>query len=511
MKRIASPWLVGLALATGSADPGLSGSRPATASASDETRSPSRSVVSLNEGAMVWRIGENADPGWLVQHSLDLQSWTALGDPLVIAPRAGPNLSLPLAQHHSPWFFRALPANRTVREALLREQWERWKATGPRTYTFEFRWSCFCFPDYTQWVRIATTNGTITSVRRVSDGQELDAEASSRYVTLDGLFAWLTEAFAQDAARVDVSYDPGLGYPLAGFVDRHELVVDEEMAFQARLIGPAAAMVLTQPPASWPGDPYVIEAAKVEGDWLEVDVAYSGGCVDPHGWELSAVPEPPAAELPIVVHLYLTHDARGDTCEAYPRKTLAFALGPLRAWHAARDLAPHSPPMRLRLALHHPTRDPNAPVTFLDYGWDKERLGEGREVIAATAQTWHGGVPGSGWGTDYILTLSFPPAWGDAVRIRTLWIDGRAFTPEVMWAHSRSGGGRLATLTAGLRMVPILDPDDPRRVLGFEEQPPQDPQAPKFDGAALLITEALGATQEWLIQRLQTLDPLFYP
>ncbi len=471
-------------------------------------------VVSLTNGVLRWRLPESPELGWIVQHSFDLAHWEAMGDPLTVMRRRNPLLDLPFLEAGPRSFFRAVPADGAARESLLEEQWSRWKAAGLRTYEFEFRWSCFCVPEFTQWVRIAVVDGTLVSVRRVADGRELPSDLWRQYQTLDGLFAWLTEAFDRNAARIEVTYDAGLGYPRSGFVDYHEAMADEEMGFEVCFSDPPAAMLLAEPANSWPGDPYVIEDVRREGDWLQVEVAYSGGCVDPHGWELIAVPAPPVPETPRKVLLYLTHDARGDTCEAYLHKRLTFGLSPLRAWWAADNPIPGTGTVRLALAVQDPGATyPSPPKEWavLDYAWDQGAFVAWRDVLTATSQRWYGGVFGSGSGTDYQITLRFPPGWGDAVRVKTLWVDDRAFTPDVEWSALPSGGGRFATLRAAFRAVPRLDPDNPGQVLGIDESPPRDPQAPEFVGAALVVTEALGQTQDWAIPAFHELPPLFYP
>ncbi|MSU35853.1 MAG: hypothetical protein EXS36_12270 [Pedosphaera sp.] len=471
---------------------------------------PSSPVVALTNGALQWHLPESPDRGWIIQQSTDLAHWESLGDPMNVVPQPGPVLNLPFVQAQPQSFFRAVSADRLARRELLQEQWSRWKATGLRTYEFEFRWNCFCAPTFSQWVRIAVADGAIVSVRRVEDGHELSPDMAG-YRTLDGVFAWIAEAFAQNAARIDVTYDAGRGYPLSGFVDYHEQLADEERGFEVRFPAPPAALLLTEVSSPWSGDPYVVEAVRREGDWLQFEVAYSGGCVDPHGWELTAVPSPPAPGTPREFVLYLTHDARGDTCEAYLRRRLTFGLSSLRAGWATQSLAVGSEPVRLRLVVRDPKSNSPKARAILDYEWDPATFVCWRDVLTATAQQWHGGVFGSGTGTDYQLVLRFPPEWGDAVQVKTLWIDNRAFTPEVKWSALPLGAGRLATLSAAFHAIPRLDPDNFGQVLGVDEWPARDPKAPDYAAAALLVTQALGQTQEWPIHILHEFPPIFYP
>jgi hypothetical protein len=81
-------------------------------------------------------------------------------------------------------------------------------------------------------------------------------------------------------------------------------------------------------PDKWPQDPLTIEDAGVAGDFLDVRVGYSGGCRthDIHavawgGWMESH---------PVQVRVYLSHDDRGDPCDAIITRDLRFDLRPLK-------------------------------------------------------------------------------------------------------------------------------------------------------------------------------------
>lgn len=74
-------------------------------------------------------------------------------------------------------------------------------------------------------------------------------------------------------------------------------------------------------------DPFRLDSAYIEEDWLMIKVSYSGGCKshDLHLWKL-----PPNALNPPPVELALSHNANGDMCEAYLTRWLVFSLIPLR-------------------------------------------------------------------------------------------------------------------------------------------------------------------------------------
>jgi hypothetical protein len=80
-------------------------------------------------------------------------------------------------------------------------------------------------------------------------------------------------------------------------------------------------------------DPVDILAARVSAGVLEVDVTYGGGCA---AHDLDAVAWTGWMESnPVQVGLAVTHDARGDPCDALVRRTLRFDLEPLRDAYVA--------------------------------------------------------------------------------------------------------------------------------------------------------------------------------
>lgn len=74
-------------------------------------------------------------------------------------------------------------------------------------------------------------------------------------------------------------------------------------------------------------DPFRLDSAYVDDDWLYMRVSYSGGC---RNHELNLWKLPPNALTPPPVELALSHDANGDMCEAYITRWLTFSLVPLR-------------------------------------------------------------------------------------------------------------------------------------------------------------------------------------
>jgi hypothetical protein len=72
----------------------------------------------------------------------------------------------------------------------------------------------------------------------------------------------------------------------------------------------------------------------INGDCLDVEVGYSGGCED-HDFT-SCWDESFAESDPVQAWLWIDHDAHNDLCEAYIQTTVSFDLTALReGWQEA--------------------------------------------------------------------------------------------------------------------------------------------------------------------------------
>lgn len=111
----------------------------------------------------------------------------------------------------------------------------QWRSQGIVDYAFTFQRSCFCAPDAREPVVVSVRRGAIVSVERVADGQPVDPEF---YYTIEGLFTLLEDSIDQGAASLSATYDSALGYPASAFIDRSQMIADEELGFQSSNLQP---------------------------------------------------------------------------------------------------------------------------------------------------------------------------------------------------------------------------------------------------------------------------------
>ncbi|NLE49128.1 MAG: hypothetical protein GX614_12065 [Sandaracinaceae bacterium] len=92
---------------------------------------------------------------------------------------------------------------------------------------------------------------------------------------------------------------------------------------------PGEGFQICGPDAKLPTDPFRLDAAKIVGDELHVDVGYGGGC---KAHEFTLCWDGSFAEShPVQARLSLHHEANGDGCDAYISETRSFDLSELRS------------------------------------------------------------------------------------------------------------------------------------------------------------------------------------
>ena len=87
-------------------------------------------------------------------------------------------------------------------------------------------------------------------------------------------------------------------------------------------------VVIADTPDEWGVDEYVLNAATITGDSLELSLSYSGGCAA-HQFTLVASSVFLESD-PVQLDVSLAHNANNDPCEAFPTETYHFDLTPIK-------------------------------------------------------------------------------------------------------------------------------------------------------------------------------------
>ncbi len=120
----------------------------------------------------------------------------------------------------------------------LGEQRELWEALGLEDYTYGVRRVCLC--PFREGVRVTVVDGAVAGATDLVTGEVLEPNEVQWYLTIDGLFDLVQDAYDRNAHEVQVEFDASCGYPTRIFIDYSEMVLDEELSFT--LLGDVRAL-----------------------------------------------------------------------------------------------------------------------------------------------------------------------------------------------------------------------------------------------------------------------------
>ena len=107
--------------------------------------------------------------------------------------------------------------------AIARAKWADAALDG---YTMTIARSCYCPPEYRGPYTVVMEGDAVASVTYQGRPAEVGEPPS-----VEALFVLLETAYAEGAARVDVTYHDELGYPVELYIDRDEMLADEEIGY----------------------------------------------------------------------------------------------------------------------------------------------------------------------------------------------------------------------------------------------------------------------------------------
>ena len=127
------------------------------------------------------------------------------------------------------YFWTATPSGIVDNGASAETPAALWAAQGMDDYQYTLQVSCFCMVDVTRPVNVVVKDGQVDSITYVEDGTAADPMFFERYDSIDKIFAIISDAEAQGAARLDVTYDEASGVPQDIAIDMSEQMADEEI------------------------------------------------------------------------------------------------------------------------------------------------------------------------------------------------------------------------------------------------------------------------------------------
>jgi hypothetical protein len=114
------------------------------------------------------------------------------------------------------------------------ERRRAWDRLSIRDYSFDYVRSCFCGGHAGDTLRIQVQGDSVVSVQNLGPPQfEIEPPYDSIWVTtIDGLFAELERAIADDADQIDVEFDAQFSFPRRVMIDFIAGAADDEMSFR---------------------------------------------------------------------------------------------------------------------------------------------------------------------------------------------------------------------------------------------------------------------------------------
>ena len=108
---------------------------------------------------------------------------------------------------------------------------QRWAQLGWSQYRYTLQTGCFCLPEGP--LQITVQGGVVVSAIDIGTlgGQPVSAQRLAQLLTIDG-FLDLVGRAQRDAASVNVSFDPALGYPATLSIDWVAQVIDDEVSYR---------------------------------------------------------------------------------------------------------------------------------------------------------------------------------------------------------------------------------------------------------------------------------------
>ena len=106
----------------------------------------------------------------------------------------------------------------------------KWSTNKPKTYEFTLEIICFCAPapPGSEPIVFHVNNGAGSRAGSLRTRSPEDLE---KYSTVEKQFAFIRSALREQPYRVEIEYDPDLGYPRRVYIDPKQYTADEEYGF----------------------------------------------------------------------------------------------------------------------------------------------------------------------------------------------------------------------------------------------------------------------------------------
>ncbi len=114
-----------------------------------------------------------------------------------------------------------------------------WQDAAISSYTLELQRLCFCPEEITNPVRLIVKNNAISSVTYRDSGALVADKYKQLFPDIEGLFAFLEKTIANNADKIDVSWNESYNFPQTISVDFVTNAADDELSFKVLAFTPS--------------------------------------------------------------------------------------------------------------------------------------------------------------------------------------------------------------------------------------------------------------------------------
>jgi len=122
--------------------------------------------------------------------------------------------------------------NFAVEQKALNDHMALWQRSNFASYQYVFRKQCFCGP--LDDIVVVVLNGQVSQAYHLMSGIYLSAQELAYVLSIEQLFSTIQDAIDRKAFKLNVTYDPQLGFPQFISIDYSQNVADDEIAYTAR-------------------------------------------------------------------------------------------------------------------------------------------------------------------------------------------------------------------------------------------------------------------------------------
>ena len=107
-----------------------------------------------------------------------------------------------------------------------------WSDKGIVNYQVTVQQTCFCPADLRQPMRVTVVDGKLVDIKGLEQPIQNKDQLDANRLTIIGLFEFIEQSEQREVHKLNVDYDPRLGFPRRIDYDGHEMIADDEYQYE---------------------------------------------------------------------------------------------------------------------------------------------------------------------------------------------------------------------------------------------------------------------------------------